>query len=259
MGRGHLLDVGGDDPHAVTRRVEAPDAGLFRLGGARVAVGRSPAPMASTPVLRIIAMRFGSFSVQTHDRRSPTCSRDAGGVVGEACRRVRRAPAAPTGHPARDGEVVVRHHRRDALLQAALDHPFVVVERGARIEARLGLDARPLEGEAVGVQPELGQRGDVLGVAVVVVAGVARRLVEGRVRGPLHRPHVRVDVAPFDLVAGRRRAPEEAVWETGHGEPLCMSAVLRPCAGGAIGVWHVGSPSAKLCIGGMRLVWRPVE
>ena len=165
------------------------------------------------------------------------------GVVGEARRCVGRAPAAPARHPARDGEVVVRHHRRDAVLQAALDHPSVVVERGARVEARLGLDPRPLEGEAVGVQPELGEHGDVLGVAVVVVAGVAGRLVEGRVRGPLHRPDVGVDVAPFDLVAGRRRAPEEAVRKPCHGGPSCRKPD-RKCRS----VTRVALASAKLCI-----------
>ena len=117
----------------------APGRSLRRRPAPRpvpVAGPRSPAPMARTPVLRIIAMRFGSFSVQTHDRRSPRCSVDAGRVVGEAARGIRRAPAASPGHPARDGEMVVRHHRRDALVQAALHHASVVVQCGAASRSR---------------------------------------------------------------------------------------------------------------------------
>ena len=56
-------------------------------------------------------------------------------------------------------------------------------------------------------------RGDVLGVPVVVVAGVTRGLGEQRVLGPLERPDVGVDVAALDLVTRGRRAPEEAVRE----------------------------------------------
>ena len=48
------------------------------------------------------------------------------------------------------------------LLVARRAHPAVVVERGPRELALLGLDAAPLDREAVGAEPEVGQQRDVV-------------------------------------------------------------------------------------------------
>jgi hypothetical protein len=88
-------------------------------------------------------------------------------------------------------------------------HPTVVVELGRREVALLRLDARPLDGEPVGVEPEAGNELDVVEVSVVVVARVARGLGEhGRLQ-VLEHPLVAVEVVALDLVRGRGHAPEE--------------------------------------------------
>ncbi len=136
-------------------------------------------------------------------------------VPREAIDDLVRLPAAERGHPARGREVVERHDRSHALLVALGDDAPVVVEGGARELAVLGLDARPLDREAIGAEAELAHEADVLRVAVVAVAAVARRLDAGRAGLVLERPPVVVPVAAFDLVRGRCCAPHEVFGE-GH-------------------------------------------
>ena len=62
------------------------------------------------------------------------------------------------------------------MLAAGGEHAPVVIERRARELALGRLDARPLDAEAEGVVPDVSLRRDVRAVAVVEVAGVARRL-----------------------------------------------------------------------------------
>ena len=102
-----------------------------------------------------------------------------------------------------------RDHGQKAVLATRRRHPPVMVELGLREEARLGLDARPLDGEAVGVEAEAGDEPDVLEVAVVVVARVSGRLGEHRRLRLLEHPQVAVEVVALDLVRGRRDAPQE--------------------------------------------------
>ena len=137
----HLLEARRHDPHPITGRVVPSDPTVSLLDG--LGCGRSglPSPMARTPVLRIIAIRLGSFSVHTHGQEVADVLGHRSGVGGEPFRRVRRAPTASSRHPAGDREVVVGHDWRDALVQAALDHPLVMVECGARVEARLRFDS----------------------------------------------------------------------------------------------------------------------
>src|SRR4029453_2704262 len=65
--------------------------------------------------------------------------------------------------------------------------------------------------EAERVQPEARDDVDVLLVAVVAVARVARRLAEDRRLQVLEPPLVAVDVVALDLVCRRRGAPEKAL------------------------------------------------
>ena len=76
-----------------------------------------------------------------------------------------------------------------------------------------GLDARPFEGEAVSVEAQVGEHGDVLRVEVVVVAGVAGGLFEDGFGQVFHRPEVGVGVVAFDLIGGGGAAPKESIGE----------------------------------------------
>src|SRR4051812_28279254 len=66
------------------------------------------------------------------------------------------------------------------------------------------------------VEAEFGQRGDVSGIVVVMVAGVTGRLGEKRILSPFERPDVGVDVAALHLVPIGRGAPQETVGKGRH-------------------------------------------
>src|SRR5256886_16438748 len=93
--------------------------------------------------------------------------------------------------------------------------------RAPRVDgpAPAGLDARTGDGEAVGAQPERGEQGHVLAVAVVGVAGdvagVAAADLSWRVaEGVPHRGAPAVGGRrSLDLVGGRRCSPGEPFWE----------------------------------------------
>ena len=144
---------------------------------------------------------------------------DAVDVAGEEPGRAGPRNAALGGEPGRGGEVVERHQRGEAVLVAGVDHVAVVEELGAGEAALDRLDAGPLDGEAVGVQPSLGRQADVLAVAVVGVAGVAGALLEHRVARTgrvLGGPEVRGEVVALDLMGGRGGSPEEIFAQDGH-------------------------------------------
>lgn len=68
--------------------------------------------------------------------------------------------------------VVERRPGSDAAFEESVDETIVEVQPlGVRGAPSTGLDARPGQGEAVGVQPEAAQEVEVLGQAVVVIAG----------------------------------------------------------------------------------------
>ena len=96
---------------------------------------------------------------------------------------------------------------------ARRQHPPVVFQAGLRELAFLRFDARPLDGEAVRVEAQFRQQGDIFGIAVVVVAGVAGRFSVDGSRHVFKQPIVAVDVVPLDLVCGGGRAPQESVWK----------------------------------------------
>ena len=104
--------------------------------------------------------------------------RHPSGVAGEVLRCAPSQPPSLARHPSGQREVVHGHDGRDAEVEAALEQPLVVVQRRPGEVPGLRLDAGPLEREPVGGQPQLGEQGDVLGVAVVVVACITRRLDE---------------------------------------------------------------------------------
>ena len=105
-------------------------------------------------------------------------------------------------------------------------HPPVVVQGHERELALLGLDAAPLEGESVGTETQVGDQGDVLGIPIERIAGVAAHIDAAGSGVVLELPPVVVHVAAFDLVGSRGRAPQEAVGKSdrGHG-----GTVAAPC------------------------------
>ena len=151
--------------------------------------------------------------------------------AGEALRRPRLLPASGGRDPAGRGEMVKGEDRREAVLVAGGEHAPVVLERRARELALLGLDARPLEREAVRVQPEIGHQGDVVRVAVVVVAGIAGDLGVVRAGRVLEQPAVVVDVAALDLVAAVA-APHRKP----SGKLTCLTYIDQEIASASLGL-----------------------
>ena len=82
--------------------------------------------------------------------------------------------------------------------------------------ALLRLDARPLDGKAVGVQPGVCQQLDVLFIPVIMVTGNAARLGKAGVGQLLLRPVVGMDIVTLDLMGGSGRADKEAFFKFLH-------------------------------------------
>ena len=148
-----------------------------------------------------------------HVRRRVQQRQHGLGEPGEALDGCRIPPPAVIREPPGRREVVDSDRRLHTEFVAAVDDATIVIERRARDHAFSGLDARPLEREAIGVQPRRGERCDVFAVAVVAVGGIPRRFRDVGAGSDFARPPVAVDVAPLDLVPGGRRAPEESVGE----------------------------------------------
>ena len=138
------------------------------------------------------------------------------GVLREPLGRLPARPAAPVLEGLGQVPVVEREHRLDAPLPEAVDEPPVEVQAlPVNRPAPDRLDAGPGDGEAVGLQPDLGHQVEVLFQAVVVVAGyvsgvavehLARRVGEGVPDRGAPPPLVR---GALDLVRGRRGAPQK--------------------------------------------------
>src|SRR5271156_719383 len=118
-------------------------------------------------------------------------------------------PSAVAGDPSRRRKMMKGHDRRDLVLMTACEHAAIVIERGAREMAGLGLVPGPFDGEAIGVEAEPREHRDVVGVVMILIAGVARRLDERRARRMLEQPVVAVDVVALDLVRGGRGSPQK--------------------------------------------------
>ena len=81
--------------------------------------------------------------------------------------------------------------RRDAVLVAGRQHPAVMFEFGVGELALLRLDARPFDREAIGVEAERRQQGNIGRVAMIMVAGIPGRLDENRPGQMLQDPELR--------------------------------------------------------------------
>ena len=101
------------------------------------------------------------------------------GVVREARGRIRLRPAAGILQRLRQIPVIERGQRPDAGFQHRIREPLVVVQTaGVGRAAAGGLNARPGDGESIGLQIQLLQQRDVVLVAMIAVAGdIARGAV----------------------------------------------------------------------------------
>jgi hypothetical protein len=88
-----------------------------------------------------------------------------------------------------------------------------MVKLGGGEDALFRLDASPLDGEPVGIQAEAGEEFYIVGIAMVVIAGVPGGFGEKRGFDVLEYPEIAIHVVAFYLVGGSRRAPEEAIGE----------------------------------------------
>ena len=80
------------------------------------------------------------------------------------------------------------------------------------------------------LEKESSKKEKVVAEEAVVVTSVAAGLAEGRAGRVLHDPEVAVSVVAFDLVGGRRRAPDEAVRKTSHASSAARVALnIPPC------------------------------
>ena len=107
--------------------------------------------------------------------------------------------------------------RSNLCREKAIDEAVVVGERfPIRLSGPLRQDARPAEGEAVGVEPHLAHVADVLGVAMVLVGGdkVGTSVFDGSgsgLEGLKDGAATAVSVErALDLNGGGRGSPEEA-------------------------------------------------
>lgn len=114
-----------------------------------------------------------------------------------------------------------REHRLDTARQATIHQAVVVIEGRLVDDALLLLDATPLNGEAIRVEPHLSNTVEVVLPTLPAAAGVSRGLLKNRRLHMLQEGGVGSRVAAVGLVARRRHAPEEVV-EFIHIRPFSM-------------------------------------
>ena len=215
------MRVAWPSPSASTRSARAQRRGheaVRALEGRQGAHGARRILHAGRPLAREVALR--DVDVGLVERAPPVdeiAERRARAPRegGERRRRALPVPAAARRDPGRQREVVERHHRRDARGAQAREH--LAVARGGRLVpgALGGLEAAPLDAQAVHVGAELPERRDVVAPQVPRVGGArgvraardVRRAV-GIAAGLPRRPVVAR--AALDLVRRRRGAEEEA-------------------------------------------------
>ena len=139
-----------------------------------------------------------------------------GGVLREPVHRLGVEPAAPVLQHLGQIPVIKRGHRSDPGPGQLLAQPAIEVDAGLIDPARaLGEETGPCDREPVGIDPDLGHQGDVLGIAVVMVhrviagfpvAGLARGVGERVPDGPASP--VFLD-RTLDLIRGRGHTPQE--------------------------------------------------
>jgi hypothetical protein len=113
---------------------------------------------------------------------------------------VRRFPSAARRNPSRRGDVMHRDNGLQTMFVASREHSAVVLELSLRKAAFLGLDASPFDRETVGIEAKVGEKCYVVGVTVIVIAGVTRGFHVKRAVDVLEKPRITVRVATFYLM-----------------------------------------------------------
>ena len=170
-------------------------------------------------------------------------------VTGVEIRRGGILPAAFAREPERDAEMRISEKRSEMVFVAGGEHAAVMIEFGVGELIFFGFDAGPFDAEAVSVEAEVREHGDVLSVEMVVVAGVAGRFLKDAFRDVFEGPEIAGGVVAFDLMAGGGGAPEEFV---GEGFGFVGGRRDWRCDGAEVGD-GVGAESAQECGGGGAL------
>ncbi len=136
--------------------------------------------------------------------------------AGKALGGVGCLPSPAGGEPQRGREVVEGDDGQDPVAVTGGTHSAVVLQRGDGELPFGGLNAAPLQREAVGAEAHVGHELEVLAPAVKGVTRVTARLNGARRRVVFPRPPVVVHVSALNLVRRRGDAPGEARWELEH-------------------------------------------
>jgi hypothetical protein len=138
------------------------------------------------------------------------------GIFGESVGRLPARPAALVFQGLGQIPVVEGGPGGNTLFQEGIHQPVVKVQApGVHPPPALGQDARPGHREAVGVHPQLFHQGDVLWIAVVVIAGhipvvAAFNFSGGMAEGiPDAGPPSVFGYRALNLIGRGRRAPDE--------------------------------------------------
>ena len=131
-------------------------------------------------------------------------------IAYEQVRRLFILPAAFGGKPSRRGHVVEHDKRFDTEFLAGRQYAAVVVHFRCGKFPLLRLNARPLQGEAIAIEPELRHEADVILKAVILIASVPGRFLVNGGLDVLGQPRVAADVIAFDLMPTGGTAPQES-------------------------------------------------
>src|SRR5579871_5328212 len=93
----------------------------------------------------------------------------------------------------------------------ARQHLGVMVELGIGEEALIGLDAGPFDAESIAVESQSRRERNVLVVAVIAVAGIARTFFIDGGLDVFHQPGVAVVVVALALVGRDGSAPQKVL------------------------------------------------
>jgi hypothetical protein len=142
---------------------------------------------------------------------------DALAVARKEHRSLGRLPSAARREPSRRREMMHRDDGGEPVAMAGFEHAAVMIELSDRKLTGRRLNAGPFDGEAIGVEAEAGKQCDVVGVTMVVIAGVARGFHKDGALKVFEQPEIGIGVGALDLVRGGGGAPAETGWKF-HGD-----------------------------------------
>ena len=136
-------------------------------------------------------------------------------IAGKRGDNIRLCPSAPGNQPGRAGKMMQRDNGGNAMLPAAEQHLTVMLNFFFVKAPLLRLDPRPFDAETIGIAAGSCQQGNILRVAVIMIAGFSTGLCEITVLYMLHQPIVAVSIIALHLVRSGGRADEKRKF-SGH-------------------------------------------